>query len=253
MSGRIPDHAVRLPVNFQDWECLTFLHWPFEADAVQRLVPEGLTVQEWDGRTWVGITPFRMARVRVPGLPPLPGWGAFPELNVRAYVRTGDGRDGIWFLGMVVPRLTFIAALRTLGLPYERSHSSVSVDGSRWTYRFGTPHGIRSRPDAWFQAVVDVGRPLDTTERTPLVDSLTGRWTAYHRRARVLWRTPVVHEPWPLHTATVTATTRRSAAAASTGSLTAPLHWVGLPSPAEDPIVHAAPAVHTRLGVPRPA
>jgi uncharacterized protein len=241
MSGRTPDHPVRFPVNFQAWENLTFLHWPYDVATVQSLVPDQLTVQQWDCLTWVGITPFRMVGVRPPGLPPLPGWGAFPELNVRAYVRTPDGRDGIWFLGMVVPRLSFIVALRSLGLPYEHSHSSVSIDGSRWAYRFGTPRRFRPGPDDWFRAVVDVGRPLDTTERTLLVESITGRWSAYHRQLRVLWRTPVAHEPWPLHTAT------------ATGRLDAPLRWAGLPPPTHDPLVHAAPAVHTRLGAPRPA
>ncbi|MFP5347210.1 MAG: YqjF family protein [Actinomycetes bacterium] len=241
MSGRRPDQSVRYPVNFQDWEFVTFLHWPYEVEAVQRLVPDELTVQEWDGLTCVGVIPFRMARVRPPALLPPPGWDAFPELNVRAYVRARDGHDGIWFLGMVVPRLTFIAALRSIGLPYVRSHSAVSVEGTRWTYRFGTPSWRRPRADDWFSAVVEVGRDLDEAERTPLVDSLTGRWSAYHRRARVLWRTPVEHEPWPLHAATVT------------GKLTAPLRWVGLPAPAGEPLVHSAPAVHTRLGSLRPA
>ena len=74
-------------------------------------------------------SPFRMARVRPPALPPPPGWSAFPELNVRAYVRAPDGRDGTWFLGMVVPRASFLAAARCLGLPYERSESSLSVEG----------------------------------------------------------------------------------------------------------------------------
>ena len=107
---------------------------------------------------------------------------------------------------MVAPRLSFITALRGLGLPYERSRSTLTVEGQRWTYRFGTPHGLRAGSDRWFQAAVDVGRPLEATERTPLVESLT-----------------------------------------------APLRWARLPSPTEDPLVHAAPAVHTRLGVPRPA
>lgn len=226
-------------MNLQDWEHLTFLHWPYDVATVQNLVPAELTVQDWDGLTWVGITPFRMARVRLPGLPPFPGWGAFPELNVRAYVRTQAGQDGIWFLGMVAPRLTFTAALRGLGLPYQRSDSSLSVDDGHWTYRFGAPHRLHTRPDDWFQASVEVGRPLDSAERTPWVESITGRWSAYHRRARMLWRTPVVHDPWPLYAAT------------ATGSLTAPLRWAGLPLPADEPIVHAAPAVHTRLGVPR--
>jgi uncharacterized protein YqjF (DUF2071 family) len=241
MSGRTPEHPVRFPVSLQDWEHLTFLHWSYDVATVQSLVPDELTVQQWDGLTWVGVTPFRMVGVRAPGLPPPPGWGAFPELNVRAYVRMQDGRDGIWFLGMVVPRFSFIVALRSLGLPYEHSHSCVSVDGARWVYRFGTPRWLRSRPDDWFQAVVDVGRPLEATERTPLVESITGRWSAYHRRGRVLWRTPVAHEPWPLHAAT------------ATGSLTTPLRWVGLPPPSNDPLVHAAPAVHAGFGVPRRA
>lgn len=241
MSGRVPDHRVRLPVNFQDWEKLTFLHWSYDAATVQALLPDGLTVQEWDGLTWVGVTPFRMARVRPPVLPPVPGWRAFPELNVRAYVRSRDGSDGIWFLGMVVPRRSFIVALGSLGLPYQRSHSSVSVDGSRWSYRFGTPHWWRARADDWFRAVVTLGRPLAAARRTPLVESITGRWSAFHRRAGVLWRTPVEHQPWPLYTGT------------ATGNLTGPLRWVGLPPPAGAPLVHVSPGVRSRFGPPRPA
>ena len=106
---------MRVPVSFQGWEHLTFLHWHDDTAAVQRLVPEELTVQDWEGRTWVGITPFRMAQVRPPGLPPPPGWGAFPELDVRAYVRTREGRDGIWFLGMVVPRVHAISRGAAVG------------------------------------------------------------------------------------------------------------------------------------------
>src|SRR5699024_5481129 len=98
--------------------------------------------------------------VRAPLRVPIPGWGTFPELNVRAYVRTDDGHDGIWFLGMVVPRLSFVAAAGSLGLPYQRSASSMSVDVSRWQHRFGTPHPWRLRDDVWFQASVTVGEPL---------------------------------------------------------------------------------------------
>lgn len=241
MSGPIPDQPIRFPVQFQTWQHLAFLHWPYDVATVQRLVPDGLTVQEWGGITWVGITPFRMADVRLPALPPPPGWGAFPELNVRVYVRRPDGTDGIWFLGMLVPRRTFIAAAGSLGLPYQRSHSSMSVIGSNWNYRFSTPHWLGSQADDWFHAAVEVGRPLEATERTPLIESITGRWSAYHRRLRVLWRTPIAHEPWPLHAAT------------ASGNLTAPLRWAGLPSPTDDPLVHAASAVHTRFGISRPA
>lgn len=113
----------------------------------------------------------------------------------------------------------------------------MGVSGSNWNYRFGTPHWLSSHADHWFHAAVEVGRPLEATERTPLLESITGRWSAYHRRLRVLWRTPIAHEPWRVHVAT------------ASGNLTAPLRGARLPSLADDPLVHAAPAVHTRFGV----
>lgn len=254
MSGHDPDAPVRTAVNLQTWRHLTFLHWAYDAPTVQALVPPPLRVQTWEGRTWVGVIPFLMADVRLPGLPPPPGWDAFAELNVRCYVQGPDGRDGIWFLGMVVPRATFALSLRSIGLPYEVANGAVvsrdednadengrgENSGARWDYRFGPPRGVlglRTPLDsAWFTASVQPGAPLTAHERTPLVESLAGRWTAYHRRARALWRTPVEHEPWPLRHGIVT------------GELTAPLRWVGLPAPAGDPMVQTSEVVHARLG-----
>lgn len=241
MSGRRPEEPVRLPVNRQTWTQLTFLHFRYDVEAVQRLVPGRLRVQEWDGDTWVGITPFVMRDVRPTGLPAPPGWRRFAELNVRAYVQGPEGRDGLWFLGMVVPRASFTLALRSLGLPYSTAEGEVTVKGDRWSYRFGPPDRSRGPEGRWFRAETTLGGPVPEVERTPLLDSVTGRWAAYHHRARVLWRTPVRHEPWPLHHATVT------------GDLTAPLRWVGLCAPAGPPMVHAGPAVHTSVGPPRPA
>ncbi|WP_192498554.1 YqjF family protein [Ornithinimicrobium pratense] len=253
MSGRQPEEPVRLPVNRQTWQHLTFLHYRYPVAQVQRLVPDGLSVQEWGGTAWVGITPFLMRDVSVPSLPPPPGWGAFAELNVRTYVQGPEGRDGLWFLGMVVPRLTFVVALRSLGLPYARAAGQVDVHGARWGYWFHTPQDRlpsgddAGRPDParhtspWFEARVDVRTPVATAERTLELDSITGRWAAYHQRAGILWRTPVRHEVWPLHHAE------------ATGKLTAPLRWVGLPPPTEPPMVHSSPGVATRLGMPRPA
>ncbi len=244
---------MRLPVNRQTWQHLTFLHYRYPAAEVQRLVPPGLRVQEWGGAAWVGITPFLMRDVRVAGLPPPPGWGAFAELNVRTYVQGPDGRDGLWFLGMVVPRVTFVVALRSLGLPYAKAAGQVDVDGARWGYRFGPPKGRLpsgrrvDRPEQardsapWFRAEVSLAEPVGPAERTAELDAITGRWAAYHQRAGVLWRTPVRHAVWPLHHAE------------AVGELTAPLRWVGLPRPAGQPMLHASPGVVTRLGMPRPA
>lgn len=255
MSGRLPEEPVRLPVNRQTWQHLCFLHYAYPVAEVQRLLlPTRLRVQAWGGVAWVGITPFLMRDVRLPGLLPPPGWGAFAELNVRTYVQGPDGRDGLWFLGMVAPPATFVVALRSLGLPYARAAGQVNVQAPEWHYRFDAPQGrLPSGPRAaahatstqdaspWFQAEVNVTGPVGPSERTPELDAITGRWAAYHRRAGVLWRTPVRHEVWPLHHAE------------AAGQLTAPLRWVGLPPPTGPPMVHASPGVTTLLGMPRPA
>ncbi len=174
-------------------------------------------------------------------MPAIPQWRAFPELNIRTYVTGPGGRDGIWFLGMVVSRRSFATVLRMLGLPYLTSDSDVSRLGNAVNYRFGAPGLAGSGSGDWFTATTHFGAALPEDERTSLIDSLTGRWSAFHRRAGLLWRTPVEHEPWPLYRASVV------------GSLTAPLRWVGLPEPEGPPLVHASPGVHTRLGSLRPA
>lgn len=240
MSGPLPDAPVRFPVSLQAWEDLTFLHWDFRPEDVQRIVPAGLTVQEHAGRAWVGVTPFRMAGVRAPGLPPPPSWSAFGELNVRLYVRGPDGRDGIWFPRLLAPRPTFVTALRAAGVRYQRARAEVRSDGPVRHYSF-LPAGHGPWASALtFRVTVTVDQPPAATPRTALLGSLTGRWNAYHWRSGLLWRTPVAHEPWTLTDAT------------AEGDLTAPLTAVGLPVPQGLPTVHAARTVHVRLGAPRP-
>jgi uncharacterized protein YqjF (DUF2071 family) len=235
MSGREPDHDIRRPVSAQTWADLTFLHWRLPASTVQALLPRGLEVQTIDGSAWVGLVPFRMRDVRVPGLPTVPGWSDFPELNVRTYVRGPDGHDGVWFFHLFCTPWTFVGALRTLGLPYRHSGARVVGRGRTHSYRFTQRSDPPGRP--LFAAVVGVGGDLDDRDRTPLVDSLTGRWNAYAVRFGRLLRVPVEHEPWPLRTAALGRHDWRWAA-------------FGMPEPAGDPLVHFSPGVHARFGAP---
>jgi hypothetical protein len=58
--------TVDRPIMRQRWERLTFVHWAFEPAAVQRLLPDGLRVDTYDGAAWVSLVPFFM-RVATPG------------------------------------------------------------------------------------------------------------------------------------------------------------------------------------------
>src|SRR5688572_26680694 len=101
----------------QTWHDLLFAHWPIPASELRPLVPPGLDLDLFDGQAWIGVVPLRMSGVRVRALPPIPGNAAFPELNVRTYVKLGpsseDGiaRSGVWFFSLdATPRLVVAAA-----------------------------------------------------------------------------------------------------------------------------------------------
>lgn len=67
----------------QKWRTLLFLHWEVPAEAIQRLLPPGLTVDTYEGRAYVGIVPFTMRDVRPWPVPPIPGLSNFDEMNTR--------------------------------------------------------------------------------------------------------------------------------------------------------------------------
>src|ERR1700677_1563023 len=99
---------VDQPAMRQRWEQLTFLHWPYEPAVVQRLLPAGLRVDEFDGAAWVGLVPVFM-RVATAGGTEVPWASDFCETNVRTYAVDRDGRPGIWFLSLDAARLGAVA------------------------------------------------------------------------------------------------------------------------------------------------
>src|SRR5688500_18120102 len=83
----------------QRWVNLLFAHWPIATSRIRHLVPPGLTVQEFDGTSWVGIVPFRIEGLTWRLLPSLPYFSSFPEINLRLYVEAG-GKPGVWFISL---------------------------------------------------------------------------------------------------------------------------------------------------------
>ena len=109
-SARCP-FTIDRPIMSQRWERLTFLHWSFDPSTVQRLVPEWLHVETFDGAAWVGAVPFFM-RVGTPRRHRIAWVSHFCETNVRTYVRDHEGRSGIWFFSLDAARLGAVAVAR---------------------------------------------------------------------------------------------------------------------------------------------
>lgn len=93
MTGRYPDQPVRVLLSRMRWEPTVFLHYPCAPEEMARLLPAGLQPHLWGGQAWLSVTPLTMRAVRPAGLPPIPGWSTFPELNVRTYVQGPGGND----------------------------------------------------------------------------------------------------------------------------------------------------------------
>ncbi len=76
-------------------------HWPVSPDQVQALLPKGLEPDLFEGSAWVGLIPFVMKDLRLPGplgvLSKFVRVDRFGEVNVRTYVKGPDGRTGVWF------------------------------------------------------------------------------------------------------------------------------------------------------------
>jgi uncharacterized protein len=200
----IPDESHRpwpLPskpwVLAMRWHDLAFLHWPLEARTVRPLVPPRLELEVFDGQAWLGITPFAMKGVRPRWLPSLPGVSAFPELNVRTYVRAG-GKPGVWFFSLDAGnRLAVRAARWTFGLPYYVAKMSlrtmnghIEYDSTR-THRGASAAAFRGR----YRPIGHAGRSRPGS----LEDWLTERYCLYAMdRKGALYRGEIHHAPWPL-------------------------------------------------------
>src|SRR6476469_4888221 len=78
----------------QQWSDLLFAHWAFDPDVIRPLVPKELELDLYDGKAWIGLTPFRMTDIHLRSLPPLPGASQFLEMNLRTYVRVPQSAIG---------------------------------------------------------------------------------------------------------------------------------------------------------------
>ena len=220
----------------QSWRDVSFLHWRYHPDAVQRLLPDGLTVDTFDGSAWVGLIGFEMVGIRLPGLLPVPYLGTFPETNVRTYVRDAGGRPGVWFHSLeashVIPVVTARLGYR---LPYMWSRMSIDREASVIRYRSSRRWPRPSGAEGNFTVTTDP----QSTQSTELDAFLTARWGLYSTGPRRSLRyAPVEHPSWPLHAA--------SASEVSTDLIEA----AGYPAPTSDAHVRWSPGVPVRVGLP---
>lgn len=215
---------------YQSWSHISFLHWRYPADDIQRLLPRGLQVELFDSDAWLGVTPFLVEHFRLRLLPPIPWLSRFPEINVRTYVKGPNGEPGIWFFSLEAsPRLAVIGGRSLYGLPYRRANMSVERDNQTTTY--GSQRATASRR-AVVNLVVRPGRRIQPGE---LELFLTARFRLYSVRSGRLWFADVEHKPWPLREARISFLQQNLVQSLSIGE------------PRGAPLIHYSSGVHTKI------
>ncbi|MGH7550058.1 MAG: YqjF family protein [Gemmatimonadota bacterium] len=127
-------------IMVQRWHDLLFAHWRLPPELVRPALPAPLDLDLYDGSAWIGIIPFTMSGVRLRGTPALPRLSAFPELNVRTYVRYRE-LSGVYFFSLDAGnRWAVAAARRWYRLPYYRARMQVHHRGEEIEYRSHRVH-----------------------------------------------------------------------------------------------------------------
>jgi hypothetical protein len=238
--GPVCDVPVRRAAMVHWWDELTFLHWRYDPAEVQRLLPDGLTVETFDGSAWVGLVPFYL-RVGLPHVPSAPWLSRFCETNVRTYVKSRDGRTGVWFFSLDAARLgAAVVARVSYQLPYFwsdmqlRHHADPGGDvlEYRSRRRWPGPRGTTS------EARIRVGERFAPDELGELDHYLTARWALFSSPFWGLRHARAFHEPWPLHRAEVLELDDQLVAAS------------GLSQPEGPPLAHWSRSVEVRIGWP---
>ena len=182
----------------QSWHDLLFAHWRVNVAELRRLVPAAFDLDLFDDEAWLGVVPFHMTNVGLRATPAMPWISAFPELNVRTYVRVAD-RPGVYFFSLDAARWLAVAAARALlNLPYYTAAMSVERRGDGLHYRSAR----RTREPAEFRATYEPASVPFVASVGSIEYFLTERYCLYHhnRRGRP-YRLEIHHLPWSLQIA----------------------------------------------------
>ncbi len=196
----------------QTWNDLLFAHWPVDAAALRALLPKSFELDLFDRQAWVGVVPFHMTNVAPRFVPALPWVSAFPELNVRTYVRVG-GKAGVYFFSLDAASSVAVGAARTLlNLPYFTAEMTVTIRDGEVHYQSRRSSEPYPEFTGIYRGLGECQSPVEGT----LEYFLTERYCLYavnHRH--VAYRLDIHHPRWRLESATAQISSNRMADAAS--------------------------------------
>ncbi len=185
----------------QRWNDLLFLHYALAPEIVRPLVPDVLTLDTYQQRAWVSVTPFWINHLRPPGIPSLPWLSHFAEVNVRTYV-TRDGKPGVFFFSLDASHLSAVWGARMFyRLPYWQAAMKLKGSGgARIEYVSKRQHGPKP---AELRCSYGPNSPTFRARPGSLEHFLSERYCLYAASRKRLYRGEIHHLPWELQEAKV--------------------------------------------------
>jgi hypothetical protein len=206
----------------QRWNDLLFAHWPVASELMAGLLPEGLLADTFQGSAWLGVVPFWLDRIKIRGVPPVPGVRSFPDLNLRTYVRDEyTGTRGIYCFSLDASNLLAVGLARAFyNLPYYWAEREFSFYSRR---RFsGRPVIFNAR----YRGLGPTHKSAEYRSGT-LEHFLTERHCLFTcNRAGQPIRSNIHHVAWPLEDAEAEIEQNDLPAA------------IGLTLPSQEPVLH---------------
>jgi len=214
----------------QRWNDLLFAHWPIAAAKLEAMLPEWLEADTYQGSAWLGAVPFWLDRIKIRGVPAIPGLRRFPDLNLRTYVRDRmTGSPGFYCFSVDSSSLLAVAMARAAyHLPYRLAEMRLDPRSER-EFAFYSRRRF-ARPDVIFKARY---RGLGPTRKTVEIQPGTFEYFFAERpcifstnRAGQPIRANLHHVPWPLEDAEAEIERNDLASA------------VGIELPDQEPVLH---------------
>ncbi len=184
----------------QRWNDLLFLHYSLAPEVVRAVVPDVLTLDTYERRAWVSVVPFWINHLRPPGVPSVPWFSRFGEVNVRTYVTYG-GKPGVYFFSLDAGNLSAVWGARVFyRLPYWQASIKLKGRGTaNIDYHSKRQHGPKPAELACSYGPAEARK--QTAHPGSLQHFLSERYCLYSASRSRLYRGEIHHLPWALQEA----------------------------------------------------
>lgn len=181
----------------QQWRQILFMHQRLPQRTVEPHLPPGLELDTYEGDAWISVIPFRVSKVRLRGLPPIPFLNSFLQVNVRTYVKR-NGKRGVYFFSLDADKLPAVVGARMATLPYYYADISMKMRDGTVSFRSERKGG---RQPGFLSGVYQPTGERFYPEKGSLENWLLKRYFLWTYKNGKLYRCGIHHKKWELQQA----------------------------------------------------